>query len=161
LFIETHVREDHIHLYGFADEAERAWFRLLLTVQGVGSKVALSLLSVLSTDDLGQAIASADKAMLARAQGVGPKLAVRLTIELKDKAHLIAPAFPAAHLAAAAEPGAAGTVEDAVSALVNLGYRRMEAHAAVLKVLTALGKDADAGALIRGGLRELGRELTR
>src|SRR6185312_9648087 len=85
LLIETHVREDHIHLYGFADTAERDWFRILTTVQGVGAKVGLAILSVLSPDQVATAIAAGDKAMLARAEGVGPKLAGRIASELKDK----------------------------------------------------------------------------
>ena len=158
-YVETHVREDHIHLYGFADEAERGWFRLLLTVQGVGAKVALALLSALSPDEMSRAIAAGDKTMLARAQGVGPKLALRLTVELKDKAQAIAPALTIP--ASAATPAVTGAVEDAVSALVNLGYRRVEAHAAVVKALGELGDGATPTVLIRAGLRELGRELTR
>jgi len=134
LFIETHVREDHIHLYGFGDTVEREWFRLLLTVQGVGSKVALAILSVLSPEELSRAIAAADKAMVSRANGVGPKLAVRLLTELKDKAAGISlsSAFPAVGVSAGAAPLESGALEDAISALVNLGYRRIDAHAAVL-----------------------------
>jgi len=161
LFIETHVREDHIHLYGFVEDAERAWFRLLLTVQGVGAKVALALLTALSADELGRAIAAGYKVMLARAQGVGAKLAARLTVELKDKAPLIAPSFAALGARPAADPGVPDTVEDAVSALSNLGYRRLDAQSAVLKALATLGPAATSAALIRAGLRDLGRELTR
>jgi Holliday junction DNA helicase RuvA len=156
LHIETHVREDHIHLYGFFEEAERAWFRLLQTVQGVGSKVALAILSTLSANDLANAIASNDKAMLSRPSGVGPKLAARLATELKDKVGAIAPS--SAFVAAA--PVSAG-LEDAVSALVNLGYRRPEAQAAVLKASATLGEGAATAALIRVGLQELGKEMTR
>jgi Holliday junction DNA helicase RuvA len=152
LFVETHVREDHIHLFGFADEEERAWFRLLQTVQGVGSKVALAILSTLSTKELSQAIAGADKAMLSRPAGVGPKLAARLAVELKDKAVAV---LPAGAFIAAAPAG--GAMEDAVSALVNLGYRRAEAQTAVAKVSGVLGSDAKTPALIRAGLQELGR----
>lgn len=156
LHIETHVREDHIHLYGFFEEAERAWFRLLQTVQGVGSKVALAILSTLAANDLASAIASNDKAMLSRPSGVGPKLAARLATELKDKVGAIAPssAFAAA---APVSPG----LEDAVSALVNLGYRRPEAQAAVLKASATLGEGAATAALIRVGLQELGKDMTR
>lgn len=165
LLIETHVREDHIHLYGFAEAGEREWFRLLLTVQGVGSKVALAILSAMSIEDLSRAIAAGDKAMLTRAQGVGPKLGARLVSELKDKAAAIALApFSGAAVAGAAggaAPLEAGPLEDAISALVNLGYRRIEAHAAVLKASQALGEQATAAALIRAGLRELGKELAR
>lgn len=162
LFIETHVREDHIHLYGFLDAGEREWFRLLLTVQGVGSKVALAILSVLSPDDLSRAIAAADKAMISRANGVGPKLAVRLLTELKDKAAGIS-LGTGAHIQTApgAAPLAAGPLEDAISALVNLGYRRIEAHGAVLQAAQGLGEGATVPALISAGLKQLGKDLTR
>lgn len=162
LFVETHVREDHIHLFGFALPAERDWFRLLLTVQGVGNKVALAMLSALSPEDLSRAISSGDKAMLSRAQGVGPKLAARLITELKDKVVgiVLSPTAPAG-LAMVSAPIEAGPIEDAISALVNLGYRRIEAHAAVLKALDGLGEGAPARALIREGLKTLGKELAR
>ena len=143
LAIETQVREDAIRLFGFQSEAERDWFRLLQSVQGVGAKVALALLSTLSVDDLASAVAGQDKAMVARAPGVGPKLAARIVAELKDKA----PAF-----AGAATPSAA---RDAISALCNLGYGRPQAQAAVNASLAALGPEADASALIRRGLKEL------
>jgi Holliday junction DNA helicase RuvA len=155
LLIETHVSQDHIHLYGFADAAERDWFRLLTTVQGVGSKVALALLSTLAPAELAQAIAAQDKATLSRAQGVGPKLASRVAAELKDKAGGIA-------LGPSARLGAEGASEldrmgsDAVSALVNLGYRRMDAFGAVLDAQRRLGAAATLDALIKAGLRELG-----
>jgi len=152
LFIETHVREDHIHLFGFADEEERAWFRLLQTVQGVGAKVALAILSTLAPQELSQAIASGDKAMLSRPAGVGAKLAARLAVELKDKAVGVLPAG-----AFVPAEGVGAAVEDAISALVNLGYRRAEAQMAVAKVSGALGADAKTPALIRAGLQELGR----
>ncbi len=165
LFIETHVREDHIHLYGFADEGEREWFRLLLTVQGVGSKVGLAILSVLSAEELSRAIAAGDKAMLSRAQGVGPKLATRLLTELKDKAVGIAlPGLATTgpgEAAAGMAPLEAGPLEDAISALVNLGYRRIEAHGAILKASESLGPGAATSVLIRAGLKELGREAAR
>ena len=156
LFVETHVREDHIHLYGFADEEERAWFRLLQTVQGVGSKLALAILSALPIKDLSQAIASGDKAMLSRPAGVGAKLAARLAVELKDKALAVVPAGGWA----AAGPALPGQ-EDAISALVNLGYRRPEAQAAVLRATAHLGDQAPTPALIRAGLQELGKETRR
>jgi len=155
LFVETHVREDHIHLFGFFEETERAWFRLLQTVQGVGSKVALAILSTLTANDLANAIAGGDKAMLSRPSGVGPKLAARLATELKDKvAGIAAPGSFAPALATAG-------LEDAVSALVNLGYRRLEAQAAVVRASATLGEGAQTAALIRVGLQELGKELTR
>ena len=156
LHIETHVREDHIHLYGFIDAAERDWFRLLLTVQGVGGKVALAILSALTPDELGRAIAAGDRASLSRASGVGPKLAVRLATELKDKvAGFAVAAAPVAGTAAAGVIGAAG---EAVSALVNLGYRRVEAEDAILQALATAGEGAHAAALVRAGLRTLGKE---
>jgi holliday junction DNA helicase RuvA len=156
LLVETHVREDHIHLYGFVDAAERDWFRLLTTVQGVGAKVALAILSVVTPDDLTLAIVAQDRAMLARADGVGPKLAARIVNELKDKVGSLAlaatnAAAPAPQ-AAANDPGPTG---DAVSALVNLGYRRAEAFGAVAAASRRLGGDAKVDALIRAGLQEL------
>jgi Holliday junction DNA helicase RuvA len=159
LHIETHVREDHIHLYGFADTAERDWFRLLTTVQGVGAKVGLAILSVLSPDQVATAVAAGDKAMLARADGVGPKLAGRIAAELKDKVGGIAlgPAVVAFHggSGSAAAPAASGAAADAVSALVNLGYGRAEAFAAVAKAGGKLGPDAAVSAIIPAALREL------
>src|ERR1700761_2493528 len=128
LLIETHVREDAIVLYGFADSAERDWFRLLTTVQGVGGKVALAILSSMSPRDLVGAIATGDKASLTRAQGVGPRLAVRLLTELKDKTGTMPTSASVSYT-----PIAAPTpTDDALSALVNLGYRRAEAQPVVL-----------------------------
>ena len=158
LHIETHVREDHIHLYGFADTAERDWFRILTTVQGVGAKVGLAILSVLSPDQVATAIAAGDKAMLARAEGVGPKLAGRIASELKDKVGGIAlgPAVVALHTGGAATvPAEAGAAADAVSALVNLGYGRAEAFAAVARAGGKLGPEATVSAIIPAALREL------
>ena len=157
LFVETHVREDHINLFGFFEEEERAWFRLLQTVQGVGSKVALAILSTLTANDLANAIASGDKAMLSRPSGVGLKLAARLATELKDKVAGIAAPGSFAPAMATATAG----LEDAVSALVNLGYRRAEAQMAVVKASAALGEGAAVPALIRVGLQELGKETAR
>lgn len=166
--VETHVREDHIHLYGFAEALEREWFRLLITVQGVGSKVALAILSVMTPEQLSQAIVAQDKTMLTRASGVGPRLATRILSELKDKAAGLgavpfAPSAAAAAVAgeAPAAPVDAGPLEDAISALVNLGYRRVEAHAAVTRAAQALGGEASVQALIREGLKDLGREAAR
>ncbi len=159
LAIETQVREDSIKLFGFGSEAERDWFRLLQTVQGVGSKVALGILSILSAGELGTAIATQDKSMVARASGVGPKLAARIVAELKDKA----PAFGAvdpvvAKLAGEDEEGnAPSAIRDAISALVNLGYGRPQAAAAVAASVKALGEGAETGALIRQGLKELAK----
>ncbi len=149
LFIETHVREDHIHLYGFIDAAEREWFRLLTTVQGVGAKLALAILGVQSSGDLTQAILVQDKTSLTRASGVGPKLAARIVAELKDKVGGIA----LGPVAAAAE--VSGPVADAVSALVNLGYRRTEAFGAVAQASKLLGPNAALDVLIKAGLKEL------
>ncbi len=160
LFIETHVREDHIHLYGFPEAAERDWFRLLTTVQGVGARMALAILSVLAPGDLIQAIAAQDKQALTRANGVGPKLGVRIVTELKDKAGQIA-LGPAAALAGGATANdAAGAAvpalsEDAISALVNLGYQRGEAFGAVAQATRTLGAEAALEAVIKAGLKEL------
>ena len=152
LLVETQVREDAISLYGFVDTAERDWFRLLLTVQGVGAKVALGLLSALSPSDLVRAIAAGDRGSLTRAPGVGPKLAIRLLSELRDKAG----AMPlGAGITPAMAPVAAGPEADTLSALVNLGYRRSEAEPAVRRVLARLGDEAAVGTLIRESLQEL------
>ncbi|MGM0560348.1 MAG: Holliday junction branch migration protein RuvA [Pseudomonadota bacterium] len=163
LLIETHVREDHIHLYGFAESLEREWFRLLSGVQGVGARMALAILSILPPLSLAQAIAAQDRASLTRANGVGPKLAARVISELKDKAGQFATSESLAHEISSS--GAAGTssgetsmggqAEDAVSALVNLGYRRTEAFAAVSKSARQQGEDASLQGLIREALREL------
>jgi holliday junction DNA helicase RuvA len=156
LMIETHVREDHIHLYGFADEAERAWFKLLTTVQGVGAKIGLAILSVLGPDDLMRAIASQDKASVARANGVGAKLAGRIVLELKDKVPGL-DSLPAASVSVAGQPASGnGAATDAVSALVNLGYRRLDAFGAVTSAQKELGPGAAVAELIRAGLKELG-----
>jgi Holliday junction DNA helicase RuvA len=155
LLIETHVREDHIHLYGFADAAERDWFRLLTTVQGVGARLALAILSVVGPEELTLAIVSQDRATLARADGVGPKLAARIVNELKDKVGGLA---LAATNSAGPAPSAgvdAGPTGDAVSALVNLGYRRAEAFGAVTAAARRLGDKITVDALIRAGLQEL------
>ncbi len=157
LHIETHVREDHIHLYGFASDAERGWFNLLQTVQGVGARVALGILSALSPDELMGAIAAGDKATLNRCDGVGPKLAARLITELKDKVGGIAFAAPAATASGAPAEGANGAVADALSALVNLGYKRAEAFGAVTAAARSLGDKAQVSDLIRAGLKELAR----
>jgi len=158
LLIETHVREDHIHLYGFLQAAERDWFGLLSTVQGVGVKMTLAILSVLPPSELIQAIAAQDKRALTRANGVGPKLAARIVAELKDKAGKLA-LGPAAALVggtAAAERGGAPVLsEDAISVLVNLGYQRGEAFGAVAQATRELGGDAPLEAVIKAGLKEL------
>ena len=157
LLVETIVREDAIALYGFLETAERDWFRILTTVQGVGARVALSILSTLAPEEIARAIAAQDRASLSRAAGVGPKLAARLATELKDKAAAFGVA-PAASRAAAVPAGPSGSVnEDAVSALVNLGYRRVEAFGAVARVTQRLGASAQLDAVIRAGLQELAR----
>ena len=156
VLVETIVREDAIALYGFLETAERDWFRILTTVQGVGARVALSILSTLSPDEIARAIAAQDRATLSRPAGVGPKLAARLATELKDKAA----AFGVAPLGKGVEAPAmpAGSInEDAVSALVNLGYKRVEAFGAVARVTQRLGADARLDAVIRAGLQELAR----
>jgi Holliday junction DNA helicase RuvA len=152
LVIETHVREDHIHLYGFIDEAERSAYRLLTTVQGVGAKVALAILGAVSPDDLVAAIAAQDRAALTRADGVGPKLATRIVVELRDK---VGGLSLAATLIEGATPILDGVAADAVSALVNLGYRRVDAFGAISRASRKIGSDAKLDALIRGGLKEL------
>jgi Holliday junction DNA helicase RuvA len=157
VFIEMIVREDMIRLYGFASEAEKAWFRILMTVQGVGARVALSLLSTLTPGELASAIALQDKAMMGRASGVGPKLAVRLITELKGKAPAVG-AIEAGVLGlqtALGEGVARGNVTDAVSALSNLGYSGAQASAAVARVVAREGDDLATERLIRLGLREL------
>ncbi len=158
LLVETIVREDAIALYGFLETDERDWFRILTTVQGVGARVALSILSTLAPAEIARAIAAQDRSSLSRAPGVGPKLAARLATELKDKAAAFGVA-PAPARATEGAPGApSGSVnEDAVSALVNLGYRRVEAFGAVARVTQRLGADAQLDAVIRAGLQELAR----
>lgn len=153
LLIETQVREDAITLYGFSESAERDWFRLLTTVQGVGAKVALGVLSALSARDLVSAIAAGDRTALTRVPGVGPKLVLRLLTELRDKAG----AMPAGPAVSAGAPSGGGVAGDALSALANLGYRRLEAEPAVARVLEALGDGAAVDAVIRDSLRELAR----
>ncbi len=157
LAIETQVREDAIRLFGFTSDAERDWFRLLQTVQGVGTKVALAILSILAPGELAAAIATQDKAMVARASGVGPKLAARIVAELKDKTPAFGAIDPAVMRLAGEDDAktAPQPAQDAISALVNLGYGRPQAAAAVAASLKAIGDSADASALIRRGLKEL------
>ena len=160
LWIETHVREDHIHLYGFLETAERDWFRLLSTVQGVGARMALAILTALGPDELIQAIAAQDKAALTRANGVGPKLAARIVAELKDKVGVIEwggdrLAQAQGQAGAGAAPSGGGPSEDAVSVLVNLGYRRVDAFGAVARAARRLGDEASLETLIKQGLQEL------
>lgn len=167
LLIETQARENAIALYGFADEAERGAFRALTRVQGVGPALALAILSALSPEALAEAVRTGDKANLGRAKGVGAKLVGRLVAELRDWAGVqtrgagtgrlggAAAARPAAPLAAALPDGETGLEADAVSALVNLGWRRPEAMAAVSRVVGRLGEAAPLGDVIRDSLREL------
>jgi len=159
LAVETHVREDQIRLFGFETDAEREWFRLLQTVQGVGAKVALSVLGTLKPAELASAIALRDKAMVARSPGVGPKVAERIVTELKDKAPAYADVDPAVVRLSGAvdERRAPQPVADAVSALINLGYGQPQAAAAVAAAARAAGEGADAKSLIRLGLRELAK----
>jgi Holliday junction DNA helicase RuvA len=158
LLIETHVRDDHIHLYGFADVAERDWFRRLTTVQGVGPRLALALLSSASPEELARAIFAEDKGALTRADGVGARLATRIVSELRDKlgglAAAGAPPAGGPPTVPANEPGAAA---DAVAALENLGVGRTEAQGAIAAAAHRLGREAAAEALIKAGLEELGR----
>lgn len=162
LTIDTHVREDSIRLFGFQSEVERSWFRTLQNVQGVGSKVALGVLGVLSTQDLANAIALGNWVAVEQAPGVGKKLAQRIVAELKDKA----PALSVAGLNVPVASGPAGggavpaegmAAAEAISALTNLGYNPAQASAAVAAAMNELGADADTAKLIRRGLKELAR----
>jgi holliday junction DNA helicase RuvA len=159
LSIETYVREDQIKLFGFASDIEREWFRLLQTVQGVGAKVALSVLGTLKASELASAVAMRDKAMVARSPGVGPKVAERIVTELKDKVPAFSNIDPAVvHLAGALDENRAPRpVADAVSALVNLGYGQPQAAAAIAAAARNAGEGADTATLIRQGLKELAK----
>ena len=159
LAIETHVREDQIRLFGFVTEIEREWFRLLQTVQGVGTKVALAVLGTLKPSELASAIAMRDKAMVARTPGVGPKVAERIVTELKDKAPAYTNVDPALVRLSGAldDKRAPAPVTDAVSALVNLGYGQAQAAAAIAVAARSAGEGAEATTLIRLGLRELAK----
>ncbi|WPO41006.1 Holliday junction branch migration protein RuvA [Tardiphaga sp. 42S5] len=159
LAIETYVREDQIKLFGFRSDMEREWFRLLQTVQGVGAKVALAVLSTLPPADLANAIALRDKTAVARTPGVGPKVAERIVSELKDKAPAFASVDPVvAQLAGAMDDNRApGAVRDAISALVNLGYGQPQAAAAVAAVSRSAGEGAETAQLIKLGLKELAK----
>ncbi len=159
LFIETQIRDDQIRLVGFMSEVEREWFKLLLTVQGVGSKVALAVLGTLNASELASAVALQDKAMIARAPGVGPKVAARIAAELKDRAPGIS-GIDAGVLRLQSELGdriAPRPAAEAVSALVNLGYGQMQASAAIAAAMREAGEGAETARLIRLGLREIGR----
>jgi holliday junction DNA helicase RuvA len=155
LMIEMKVSEDAIRLYGFASAEEREWFRLLQTVQNVGSKVALSVLSTLNPRDLQRALALGDKAMIGRAPGVGPKLALRIATELKDKAPSMMLRGEDDAVVVAHAPR--GPESDAVSALIHLGYSDARAAEAVARAAQALGEHTEAGALIREALKGMAR----
>lgn len=163
LTIDTHVREDAIRLYGFSSEVERSWFRTLQNVQGVGSKVALSLLGTLSPNDLANAIALNNWQAVEQAPGVGKKLAMRITAELKDKAPALSvaglnvPAGAKMPAGAVAAPLEGNATAEAISALTNLGYQPSQAAAAVAAAVKELGGEADTAKLIRRGLKELAR----
>jgi Holliday junction DNA helicase RuvA len=159
LFIETQIRDDAIRLIGFISEIEREWFRLLLTVQGVGSKVALAVLGTLNSSELASAVALQDKAMIARTPGVGPKVAARIAAELKDRAPGIT-GVDMGVIRLQSELGdkvAPKPAAEAVSALVNLGYGQMQASAAVAAAMREAGEGAETARLIRLGLKELSR----
>lgn len=156
VLIETHVREDHIHLYGFCDALEQQWFNILTKVQGVGARVGLAILSITAPNELSLAIAAQDKAVFSRADGVGPKLATRIVTELKDKAGALALSNDFKPQLSSGDITQSGNVndsqiEEALSALVNLGYGRSEAMVA----LSSADKSADIQSLIKHGLKEL------
>ena len=155
LHIDTHIREDRIHLYGFADLAERDWFRRLTTVQGVGGRVALNILGVTDPDALTLAILAQDKGPLVRAEGVGAKLAQRILSELKDRAGPALTTGTAAAAPTAVTDARHAVRDDAISALANLGYDRGQAFAAVVRVLDRLGPAAALDQAIRDALKEL------
>ncbi|MDG1287840.1 MAG: Holliday junction branch migration protein RuvA [Rickettsiales bacterium] len=165
IFIETHVREDHIHLYGFLSESDKRWFNVLCTVQGVGAKMALGILSSFTPLEIVQAIHARDSKMLTRASGVGPKLGERLVTELKNKVDSIptgdvsfAPsaASTAKHTPAPNTPAASNEIEEAISALSNLGYGRSEAYSAIL-ALTQEQPDISLEDMIRLSLQRMSR----
>ncbi len=155
LRVETVVRDGAINLYGFADLTERQWFRMLTTVQGVGAKAALAILTVLAADELIQAVAAGDRAAITRAAGVGPKLAGRVIGELREKVEAAALGSAATTTPGVGNWGLGGDVGDAVSALVNLGFRPAEALGAVSHAAARLGAGAAVEDLIKGGLAEL------
>ncbi len=158
LTIETHVREDSIRLFGFLYEAERSWFRLLQNVQGVGTKVALSVLGILEPHELANAIALQDKKQIGRAPGVGPKVAQRIVSELQDKAPgLLATGEIGVKMPNISASGQLSPVSDSISALVNLGYGIGEATTAIASVSERLGEGVKTEELIRQGLKELAK----
>ena len=158
--VETHVREDHIHLYGFGDLTEKEWFKLLTMVQGVGAKVGLAILGVLGPEDLISAISTSDSATISRAPGVGPKLATRIASELKDKIGAVvlgaaSNSISSNDIIAASGKGSSGIITEATSALVNLGYGPSEALSVVALAAEELGDNVTIEELIRNGLRVL------
>jgi Holliday junction DNA helicase RuvA len=157
LMIEMKVSEDAIKLYGFASAEEREWFRLLQTVQNVGGKVALSVLSTLSPRELQRALALGDKAMIGRASGVGPKLALRIATELKDKAPAMMLRGEDEGRVAAVAVAPRGPEADAVSALIHLGCSDARAAEAVARAMSALGEGTETSALIREALKGMAR----
>ncbi len=163
LTIDTHVREDAIRLFGFQSELERSWFRTLQTIQGVGSKVALAVLGILTPQDLANAIALGNAAAVEETPGVGKKLAQRIVIELKDKAPALSvaglnvPASAAGPATIAAAPAQGHAAAEAISALTNLGYNPAQASAAIAAAMKELGAEADTARLIKRGLKELAR----
>jgi holliday junction DNA helicase RuvA len=157
LAIETHVREDAIRLFGFTSEIERAWFRTLQTIQGVGSKVALGVLGTLGPQDLANAIALQNWAAVEQAPGVGKKLAQRIVAELKDKAPALTVAAPSGAKRGGSAAPAGDAAAEAISALTNLGYQPGQASQAVAVAIHELGEVVDTAKLIRRGLKELAR----
>jgi Holliday junction DNA helicase RuvA len=151
--VDTHVREDHIHLFGFVVEDERAWFQLLQTVQGVGAKAALAILSALSTDEVSGPIFAQDKASLCRAEGVGPRLADRILNELKDKAPKLLGSLTQS--SQPLQPSTDPMFTDAVSAMINLGYSRLDAHKTVTNVRKKGIDNETLDQIISASLKEL------
>ncbi len=150
LYVETIVREEYIHLYGFLKAEEKAWFKLLMSVQGVGMRAAMSILSVLTPPEISQAIVGQNKTLITRADGVGPKLASRIVNELKDKMTAVPTGTQTNIIAMPSH-------NDAVSALMNLGYRQFEAAEAISQANNECGEDATLETLIRTGLGKLAR----
>ncbi|MFN7037976.1 MAG: Holliday junction branch migration protein RuvA [Alphaproteobacteria bacterium] len=158
LIIETHVREDHITLYGFISHSERDWFRTLITVKGVGSKVALAIQGILSAEKISIALSTKDKLAFSQVSGIGPRLAERIVTELKDK---IVASFDDVNIGGAAKSSKSvlqeeSIVPDAVSALTNLGYSKIEAYNAANKLISA-NPSLNVGELIRLSLKELSK----
>ena len=157
IFTEMQVSETDMRLIGFSTKEERDWFRLLISVQGVGGKVALAIQTALEADELATAIGSEDAAMVARANGVGPKLASRIVNELKDKVGALAGLGGGTKLAAGSAAGGSSHAADAAAALTGLGFKPAEASVAVKAALEELGKDASLDALVRMALKKAGK----